>query len=85
MREFHTEPDIFAKLRKAFAQCARSFQILAHNTHILAQSAEILVSVLGAPEWDTARAQVHEAQERVDALVARERDMELQFGIAKND
>jgi len=83
MREFRSEPEIYAKLRSAFAQFARSFRILTRITQILAQSAEILGSVLGAHEWDAARAQLHEARDRVAALLEKENEMNEQFSIAK--
>jgi hypothetical protein len=83
MREFRSEPEIYAKLRSAFAQFARSFRILTRITQILAQSAEILGSVLGAHEWDTARAQLHEARDRVAVLLEKENEMNEQFSIAK--
>ena len=83
MREFQSEREIYERLRTAFAQCARSFRILVHNTQILAQSAQILVSILNAREWDAARAQVQEAQERVATLAERQVEMEEQFNISK--
>jgi len=82
MNEFRSEPEIFAKLHAAFAQCARNFRILTHNTQVLAQSAEVLAHILGAREWDAARAQVNDAQDRVAALKEREREMDKQFGIS---
>eukprot|EP00026_Physarum_polycephalum_P002476 Phypoly_transcript_02483.p1 GENE.Phypoly_transcript_02483~~Phypoly_transcript_02483.p1 ORF type:complete len:705 (+),score=143.22 Phypoly_transcript_02483:70-2184(+) len=82
MREFRSEPEIYAKLRNAFLQCARGFRILANNTQILAQSAETLLSVLGSHEWDAARVQVDEAQTRIAALLETEQEMEHQFSIS---